>query len=133
MQVTDSLKVLESTTGADGAALKAVMERAVADSSYVEEKGQKLPGFRYLSAAEANKIVAERRKQVGGKGKMAAHEKSVYVCEGGGALYHHDSRRSCDSAQQGPGTAQMDQAAKGIPDPAGSGTMHSINESILLG
>jgi hypothetical protein len=83
VQVTDSLKVLESTTGADGAALKAVMERAVADSSYVEEKGQKLTGFRYLSAAEANKIVAERRKQVGGKGRMAAHEKSVCVCGGG--------------------------------------------------
>lgn len=35
------------------------------DSAYVEERGQRLPGFTYISAAEANKIVAERRKQVG--------------------------------------------------------------------
>lgn len=64
LQVTDSLKALEGSTGADGAALKALLDKAVGDSAYVEERGSRLPGFRYLSAAEANKIVALRRKQV---------------------------------------------------------------------
>jgi hypothetical protein len=64
--VTEQLQALEKTTGADGAALKAILEKAVGDSAYVEEGGAKLPGFRYLSAAEANKIVALRRKQVRG-------------------------------------------------------------------
>lgn len=63
-QVTDQLKSLEKAVGPTGAALKALMEKALADSAYVEEKGQRLPGFTYLSAADANKIVAERRKQV---------------------------------------------------------------------
>jgi len=63
-QVSDQLKVLEASSGVDGVALKALLEKAVGDSSYVEEGGKRLAGFTYLSAAEANKIVALRRKQV---------------------------------------------------------------------
>lgn len=63
-QVTEQLKALEKSSGTTGAALKALMEKAVTDSAFVEEHGKRLPGFTYLSAAEANKIVAERRKQV---------------------------------------------------------------------
>jgi hypothetical protein len=73
--VTDQLKSLEKSSGATGAALKALMEKAMTDSAYVEERGQRLPGFSYLSAADANKIVAERRKQVGstaGREEVAA-------------------------------------------------------------
>lgn len=62
--MSDQLKVLESSSGVDGAALKALLEKAVTDSGYVEEHGKKLDGFTYLSAAEANKILAARRKQV---------------------------------------------------------------------
>lgn len=63
-QVSDQLKALEASSGVDGVALKALLEKAVGESSYVEEGGKRLPGFTYLSAADANKIVALRRKQV---------------------------------------------------------------------
>lgn len=65
-QVSDQLKALEASSGVDGVALKALLEKAVGESSYVEERGKRVPGFTYLSAAEANKIVALRRKQVRG-------------------------------------------------------------------
>jgi len=64
VQVSDQLKALEASSGVDGVALKALLEKAVGESSYVEEGGKRLPGFTYLSAADANKIVALRRKQV---------------------------------------------------------------------
>lgn len=70
--MTDQLKSLEKAVGPTGAALKALMEKAMADSAYVEDKGQRLPGFTYLSAADANKIVAERRKQVRAAGHSTA-------------------------------------------------------------
>lgn len=71
--MTDQLKSLEKAVGPTGAALKALMEKAMADSAYVEDRGQRLPGFTYLSAADANKIVAERRKQVRAQLGAAQH------------------------------------------------------------
>jgi hypothetical protein len=64
--VTEQLASLEGSTGADGAALKVLLEKAVGEASVVEERGKPLPGFSFMSEAEANQVVALRRKQVRG-------------------------------------------------------------------
>lgn len=63
-QVSQQLDNLSKNIGAGGADLKALLEKAVSERSYVEVNGKPAPGFKYMSAADAAKVLGERRRQV---------------------------------------------------------------------
>lgn len=64
LQVSQQLEALGKSMGSDGADLKALLEKAVAERSYVEVNGKPAPGFKYMTAADATQIISMRRKQV---------------------------------------------------------------------
>lgn len=63
-QVSEQLAQLGKSMGSDGADLKAMLEKAVSERSYVESHGKPVPGFSFMSGSEAAAKVADRRKQV---------------------------------------------------------------------
>jgi hypothetical protein len=63
-QVTQQLSALGKSMGSDGADLKALLDKALAEKSYVEVGGKAEPSFKYITAAQATQAVAARRKQV---------------------------------------------------------------------
>eukprot|EP00878_Enallax_costatus_P000627 GHUV01000730.1.p1 GENE.GHUV01000730.1~~GHUV01000730.1.p1 ORF type:complete len:638 (+),score=262.56 GHUV01000730.1:185-2098(+) len=63
-QVTQQLDTLSKNIGAGGADLKALLEKAVSERSYVEVNGKPAPSFKYMNAADAAKVLGDRRSQV---------------------------------------------------------------------
>eukprot|EP00775_Hariotina_reticulata_P010525 gene10525-10685_t len=63
-QVTQQLSALGKSMGSDGADLKALLDKALAEKSYVEVGGKADPSFKYITVAQATQAVAARRKQV---------------------------------------------------------------------
>ncbi|KAF8072650.1 hypothetical protein HT031_000310 [Scenedesmus sp. PABB004] len=63
-QVTQQLTALGQTMGGDGADLKALLEKAVSERSYVEVDGKPAPGFKFMSAADAARRLSARRAAV---------------------------------------------------------------------
>jgi hypothetical protein len=63
-QVTQQLDTLSRSIGGGGADLKALLEKAVSERSYVEVNGKPAPQFKFMNAAEAAQVLGNRRTQV---------------------------------------------------------------------
>lgn len=63
-QVSDQLATLDKTLGADGSSLKALLQKAVSERAYVEAGGKPQPGFKYVTAADAERALALRRQKL---------------------------------------------------------------------
>jgi len=63
-QVTQQLGQLAKSTGQDGEALQAMLEKAVTERAYVEIDGKPAPGYKYVTASDAEAALSLRRKEV---------------------------------------------------------------------